>query len=99
MAVVDGIHAVLIHVELMFILSCWLLTSGGQVSSVSWEHFFMSMNQYYVSLRQEAPMAADVSSHATYRHHMRSITPQEVEGLSAVLKLIRTIIEQVNSGE
>ncbi len=65
------------------------------MSTVSWDHFFMSMNQYYTNLRQEAPVTSDMSH--VYRHHPRGITPQEVDGLAAVLKLTRTIAEQVSN--
>jgi len=71
------------------------MQGGGQVSSVSWEHFFSSLNQYYISLRQEAPHQTgdSLASHALFRPHIRTITPQEVDGLTAVLTLIRTIIQ------
>ena len=48
-----------------------LIYPGGSVSSVSWDHFFSSLNHYYTSLRQEAPImphaAADMSMSHVYR--------------------------------
>ena len=63
------------------------------MSPVSWDHFFLSLNHYYMSLRQEVPTATDMAH--LYRHYTKGITPQEVDGLTAVLQLIRTIAEQV----
>lgn len=70
------------------------LITGAQSSTISWDHFFLSINQYYSSLRQEAPLASDMAH--IYRHHHRGITPQEVEGLMAVLKLVETVAEYVS---
>ena len=67
---------------------------GGQAGTVSWDHFFTSMNQYYSNLRQEVPVSSDMAH--VYRHQIRGITPQEVEGLCIVLKLTRVIAEQVS---
>ncbi|OWF55575.1 nuclear pore complex protein Nup205-like [Mizuhopecten yessoensis] len=67
--------------------------SGGPASSVSWNHIFTSLNQYYTSLRREAPTSAD-SSHHQRAPHLRGITPAELDGLVTVLKLTRTIAEQ-----
>ncbi|KAK2179080.1 hypothetical protein NP493_515g00009 [Ridgeia piscesae] len=66
--------------------------AGGQVSTVSWDHFFVSLNHYYMSLRQEVPPAGDMTH--LYRHYTKGITPQEVDGLAAVLTLICRIAEQ-----
>ncbi len=74
-------------IELRYILV------GGQSGTVSWDHFFTSMNQYYTELRQEVPVASDMAH--IYRHKIRGITQQEIEGLCAVLELTRTIAEQV----
>ena len=70
------------------------MPSGGHASTVSWDHFFMSMNQYYTSLRQELPSGLEISH--VYRHHSRGITPQELDGLVSVLNLTRVIAEQVS---
>ena len=64
------------------------------MSSVSWDHFFMSLNQYYSNLRQEAPSTSDLQH--VYRHHLRGITPQELAGLLAVMKLIRVVADHVS---
>ncbi len=69
------------------------MLTGGQAGTVSWDHFFTSMSQYYNNLRQEVPVA-DMAH--VYRHQIRGITPQEVEGLCVVLKLTRVIAEQVS---
>ncbi|XP_077999885.1 nuclear pore complex protein Nup205-like [Glandiceps talaboti] len=66
--------------------------AGATCSSVSWDHFFTSINQYFVNLRQEVPGLHD--SHI-YRHGAaRGITPQELEGLVAVLGLTKQISKQ-----
>ena len=70
-----------------------IFSTGGQVSTVSWDHFFVSLNHYYMSLRQEVPPAGDMTH--LYCHYTKGITPQEVDGLTAVLKLICRIAEQV----
>ena len=63
---------------------------------VSWDHFFMSLNQYYSNLRQEVPLTSDLSP--VYRYHRKFITPYEVDGLRAVLKLITVVVRKVGSG-
>lgn len=68
--------------------------SGGHSNTVSWDHFFISMNQYYTNLRHETGPASDMS-HIYNRHHPRGITPQEIEGLACVLQLVRQVAEQV----
>ena len=76
------------------------------MGTVSWDHFFTSLNQYYVGLRQSVPHAAGGGglTAAGYYHHgptapvppgPRSITPQELDGLKAVLRLIATVVRQV----
>ncbi|KAK2146220.1 hypothetical protein LSH36_623g00003 [Paralvinella palmiformis] len=62
---------------------------GSQVNNVSWDHFFMSMHQYYTNLRQELPMTSDLAH--VYRHRHRAISSQEVDGLIAVVQLLRQI--------
>ncbi|XP_014664623.1 PREDICTED: LOW QUALITY PROTEIN: nuclear pore complex protein Nup205-like [Priapulus caudatus] len=69
------------------------VNAGGQYSTISWDHFFHSITQYYSNLRQETPASS-------YQHlywqkpHSRGITPQELEGLHSVLKLIRKVSEE-----
>ncbi|XP_070580305.1 nuclear pore complex protein Nup205-like [Ptychodera flava] len=65
---------------------------AGNCSSVSWDHFFISINQYYSSLRQEMPGLHDTH---IYRHgSSRGITSQEMEGLLVVLRLTQQIAKQ-----
>ena len=67
------------------------------MGTVSWDHFFTSLNQYYVSLRQSVPHGGATFHHpGTPMSGPRSITPQEVEGLRAVLHLIATVVHQVS---
>lgn len=63
----------------------------GQVSTLSWDHFFGSFTRYLSNLRQEAPPTTDT----VYRHrnYPRGITPQEVHGLHSVLAVIRTVAQ------
>lgn len=73
--------------------------SGGQGMgpALTWDHFFMSFAQYYNNLRYEHPPSQDTvyfrrqTSIASYH---KGITPQELQGLHAVLKLITTIADQ-----
>ncbi|XP_002740701.1 nuclear pore complex protein Nup205 [Saccoglossus kowalevskii] len=68
------------------------ISAGGNISSVSWDHFFMSINQYYTNLRHEIPSLHDTH---IYRHTAsRGITPQELDGLMTVLKLMQQIARQ-----
>ncbi|XP_061177614.1 nuclear pore complex protein Nup205-like isoform X2 [Saccostrea echinata] len=67
--------------------------SGGPASAVSWQHIFLSLNQYYASLRREVPSGADMSHMGLRGPHPRGITPQELEGLVVVLKLCRVVSE------
>lgn len=60
--------------------------------TLSWDHFFMSFSQYYNNLRQEAPPAADTVYRNRASYH-KGVSPQELEGLQAVLLLIRTVAE------
>jgi hypothetical protein len=83
----------------------FFLSGGTQLGTVSWEHFFASLNQYYASLRQEVPQTAypGFARGAPFRTHgapmtaLRSITPQEVDGLRAVLALMATVVKQVRN--
>ncbi|KAI4469467.1 nuclear pore complex protein [Holotrichia oblita] len=64
--------------------------SPGCNNTLTWEHFFMSFSQYYTNLRQEMPPINDTVYRQRTIYH-KGITPQEVQGLHAVLKLIRVI--------
>ncbi|KAF5282238.1 hypothetical protein FQA39_LY17658 [Lamprigera yunnana] len=61
-------------------------------STVSWDHFFMSFNQYFNNLRQEISPVTDTMYRRAVHH--KGITPQEIQGLQAVLNLIQTVAEQ-----
>lgn len=69
------------------------------MSTVSWDHFFNSLHQYYSGLRQEAPLSTDMAH--VYRHSAggsglaggTGITPQEVAGLVAWLRLAGTVAQ------
>ncbi|GJQ87127.1 hypothetical protein Trydic_g23975 [Trypoxylus dichotomus] len=58
--------------------------------TITWDHFFGSFNQYYSNLRQEMPPLTDTVYKQRTTYH-KGITTQEVQGLQAVLKLIRVI--------
>ncbi|XP_018377044.1 PREDICTED: nuclear pore complex protein Nup205 [Trachymyrmex cornetzi] len=62
-------------------------TSGS--ATISWDHFFNSLNRYYYNLRQELPPSQDT----VYRQrcHPKGIMPQEVKGLEAVLLVVQVI--------
>lgn len=56
---------------------------------LSWDHFFESFNRYYFNLRQELPLTTDTVYRT--RSHPKGITPLEIQGLHAVLGLIKTV--------
>ncbi|XP_018798172.1 PREDICTED: nuclear pore complex protein Nup205 isoform X2 [Bactrocera latifrons] len=57
-------------------------------TTLSWEHFFGSLIQYYSNLRQEHGVGSEIS----YKTHLnRSINPQEIEALQSVLEVIRAV--------
>lgn len=61
-------------------------------SPVSWEHFFHSLMLYHENLRRDLPSADP----GHYRHPpLRGITHRELDGLSAFLQLLTTIISWV----
>ncbi|XP_067003269.1 nuclear pore complex protein Nup205 [Anabrus simplex] len=64
----------------------------GNSAAVSWTHFFKSFERYYSNLRQELPPSTDTVYHQ-HRNYPRGITPQEIQGLQAVLSVIRTVAE------
>uniref|UniRef100_A0A667ZIU8 Nucleoporin 205 n=1 Tax=Myripristis murdjan TaxID=586833 RepID=A0A667ZIU8_9TELE len=62
---------------------------GVAGSPVSWEHFFHSLMLYHENLRRDLPNPD--TSH--YRHPpLRGITQRELEGLTAFLQLLTTIV-------
>ncbi|XP_017786279.1 PREDICTED: nuclear pore complex protein Nup205 [Nicrophorus vespilloides] len=67
-----------------------LKQTSGFNNNFTWDHFFMSFNQYYSNLKQDAPSGNDT----VYRHsrmYHKGITPQEIEGLHAVLMLMKEV--------
>lgn len=52
----------------------------------------MSLNQYFINLRQEAPPTAERIQ--AYHYYRCGITPQEVDGLRAVLQLITLVVKK-----
>ena len=68
---------------------------------MSWDHFFLSINRYYTTLRQEVTSSPRLEmGHAHPRHRYsvsKGITPQEMEGLLAVLRLTQVIAKWVGS--
>ncbi|XP_027857753.1 nuclear pore complex protein Nup205 [Xiphophorus couchianus] len=62
---------------------------GASGSPVSWEHFFHSLMLYHENLRRDLPNPDS----AHYRHPpLRGITQRELDGLTAFLQLLTTII-------
>ncbi|XP_019753417.1 nuclear pore complex protein Nup205 [Dendroctonus ponderosae] len=71
-----------------------LKQSGVHLShTLTWDHFFQSFSQYFNNLRQEAPPQADTVYRLRPGYH-KGVNPQELEGLQAVLLLIRTVADQ-----
>ncbi|KAJ8269075.1 hypothetical protein COCON_G00116820 [Conger conger] len=65
------------------------LQGAAASSPVSWEHFFQSLMLYHENLRRDLP-SADTSQ---YRHPpLRGITQRELDGLTAFLQLLTTIV-------
>ncbi|PRD32161.1 UNVERIFIED_CONTAM: nuclear pore complex protein [Trichonephila clavipes] len=65
---------------------------GSQGSIVSWDHFFATLHRYYNSLHEEVPPTLDRQYTYPQRMHLKGITPQEVQGLIAVLQLIAQVV-------
>ncbi|XP_065223054.1 nuclear pore complex protein Nup205 [Planococcus citri] len=64
----------------------------SDVSTLTWDHFFKSFHKYYNNLRLEQPAISDTM----YRHrslYPKGINPMEIQGLQAVLSVIRHISE------
>ena len=54
------------------------------------------MNQYLGNMRQDHPPPSDMAHiYTSYHHPMRNISPQEIEGLVVVLKLIQKVTQMV----
>ncbi|XP_054717049.1 nuclear pore complex protein Nup205-like [Uloborus diversus] len=67
--------------------------NGSQSSIVSWDHFFATLHRYYSSLHEEVPSVLDMRYAYPQRMHSKGITPQEVQGLIAVLQLIAKVVQ------
>ena len=67
----------------------FLTGGGGASAAISLDHFFQSLRQYYLGLRQEGAGPRQTPGGCP-------ITPQEVEGLEAVLTLVTTIAGMVS---
>lgn len=65
--------------------------SAAHITMISWDHFFATFNRYMSNLRQETPPVTDT----VYRHKNfhRGITQSELQGLHAVLGLIKTVAD------
>ncbi|KAI5710857.1 hypothetical protein M8J75_012010 [Diaphorina citri] len=55
-----------------------------------WDHFFTSLAFHLTHLKQDQAPVSDTIYHR-HHHHQRGIAPLEVQGLQAVLGLIRTV--------
>lgn len=67
--------------------------SGGVAqgsTTITWDHFFSSLAQYYTNLRVDQYPTSDT----VYRNTSRSISPMEIAGLHAVLGVIKAVAEQ-----
>jgi nuclear pore complex protein Nup205 len=67
------------------------LGAGTASSNVSWDHFFLSMKQYYLSMKQDAAVIDGAPIHSLVPG---VIATDELEGLHAVLRLLRQIVKQ-----
>ncbi|XP_034945477.1 nuclear pore complex protein Nup205 [Chelonus insularis] len=67
----------------------FLKPNGSSGSTISWDHFFNSLNRYYYNLRQELPPSQDTIYRQ--RNHPKGITPHEVKGLEAVLNVVQVV--------
>lgn len=81
---------------LIYIFACGVVGENRQTgvsgSLVSWEHFFHSLMLYHENMRRDAPSVDSTQ----YRHlPIRGITQRELEGLTAFLQLLTTIITWV----
>ena len=77
-------------------LHCFnLLKANVGSSTVSWDHFFNSLHQYFANLRQESQYSSmDTIYRVAARPMTRGISPAEVYGLVSVLKLIEAVCVQ-----
>ncbi|KAL4083012.1 hypothetical protein QTP88_028342 [Uroleucon formosanum] len=60
-------------------------------SNLTWDHFFKTFLKYYINMRQEKIPLSDT----VYKRNLeKGVTTLEIQGLQAVLKLIRNVAEQ-----
>ncbi|XP_050438830.1 nuclear pore complex protein Nup205 [Adelges cooleyi] len=64
--------------------------SNATNSNLTWDHFFKTFLRYYTNLRQENIPPSDT---VYKRSSQKGITTLEIQGLQAVLKLIRNVAE------
>ena len=75
------------------------LSVNGGANTISWDHFFTSLQQYFNNLRQESydqhhPYQDTIYRTAPIARQMtKGISPGEIQGLAAVLRLISTVSE------
>ncbi len=73
--------------------------AGGQqgANTISWDHFFGSLQQYFANLRQELPQQKMLPMSDTIYHLgrplTRGISPGEIQGLVSVLRLIQSVAD------
>ncbi len=78
--------------------------SGGHqqgANTISWDHFFGSLQQYFSNLRQEQqhphqkmlPVTDTIYYHGGGRPLTRGISPSEIQGLVSVLRLVRAVAD------
>ena len=79
------------------------ISAGGAAAPnaaiISWDHFFTSMKQYYLGMRQDAAVAIGGGGAPIHSLIPANISAQEVEGLQAVLQLLEQIVKEVISGK
>lgn len=85
-------------------MSSGVRTNQSGNASVSWDHFFHSLHQYFTNLCQETFQQSmmpigDTIYHRTSIHRpmTRGISPAEIQGLIAVLRLIQTVCNASSS--
>ncbi|CAB0036829.1 unnamed protein product [Trichogramma brassicae] len=68
---------------------------SASLNTISWDHFFNSLNRYHCNLRQELPLPQDT----VYRQrvNLKGITPNEVKGLEAVLTIVQVVAKNDDS--
>ena len=67
--------------------------SAAGTSTVSLDHFFASLSQYYSNLGQFGQTSArpDMTIYRGSQPHTRGISPQEIAGLSSVMDLVTVL--------